>query len=130
MDALLTGLVPRAFQGHRDHWAWVGQGTEAHYQTNVRHGRGADSKNLLLRLRRLDMADEIATDGVLHVRWLNLDFLLKVLAGEFDYEPLVGQAGGQLERVKQACVSSTLPEEPDRDRVNQMLIQIRRKMGG
>lgn len=117
-------------KAHREYWEWVEQRNEARYQTNAEHGRGYDSKNLLHTLRLLDMAEEIATEGVLRVRRPNRDFLLKVRAGEFDYETLVGQAEEQLERVKQAFANSSLPEDPDRAAVNQILIQIRQEFGG
>lgn len=55
-------------KAHREYWEWVGQRNEERYTTNTQHGRGYDSKNLLHTLRLLDMAGEIAREGVLRSR--------------------------------------------------------------
>jgi predicted nucleotidyltransferase len=112
-------------KAHREYWEWVRLRNEERYQTNAEHGRGYDSKNLMHTLRLLDMAGEIAREGVLRVRRPNREFLLRVRSGEFDYDDLVGRAETQLEEVKAAFAASTLPEQPDRDAVNRLLVGIR-----
>ncbi|MGC4013078.1 MAG: nucleotidyltransferase domain-containing protein [Luteolibacter sp.] len=114
-------------KAHREYWEWVANRNEERYRTNVGHGRGYDSKNLLHTLRLLDMAEEIAREGVLLVRRPNRDFLLQVRAGEFEYEELVERAEQQLVRVREAFEQSSLPDEPDRDRINALLVEIRRE---
>jgi hypothetical protein len=99
--------------------------TVERYQTNAQHGRGYDSKNLMHTLRLLDMAGDIATEGVLHVRRPNRDYLLRVRAGEFEYEALVGQAEEKLACVREAFQHSKLPDKPVRERVNEVLAEIR-----
>jgi hypothetical protein len=61
------------------------------------------------------------------VRRPNREFLLQVRAGAFDYDELVERAERQLERVREAFARSSLPDEPDRDRVNALLIRVRRE---
>jgi predicted nucleotidyltransferase len=114
-------------KAHREYWEWVSNRNEQRFRTNAEHGRGYDSKNLLHTLRLLDMAEEIANEGVLRVRRPNREFLLQVRAGEFDYDELVERAERQLERVKAAFAHANLPDEPDRERVNALLLQIRRE---
>jgi predicted nucleotidyltransferase len=114
-------------KAHREYWEWVANRNEERFRTNAEHGRGYDSKNLLHTLRLLDMAEEIANEGVLRVRRPNRNFLLQVRAGEFDYDELVERAERQLERVKSAFAQASLPDEPDRERVNTLLLQIRRE---
>lgn len=115
-------------KAHREYWEWVGQRNPERYATNAQHGRGYDSKNLMHTLRLLDMAGEIAREGVLRVRRPNREYLLRVRAGEFEYEDLVNQAERQLEEVQQAFRDSALPDEPDRDEVNAMLVRVRREI--
>lgn len=117
-------------KAHREYWEWVTQRNAERYRTNMEHGRGYDSKNLLHTLRLLDMAEEIATEGVLKVRRPNREFLLRVRAGEFEYEELVERAEQQLFRVREAFERSSLPDEPDRDRINALLVEIRREFAG
>lgn len=112
-------------KAHREYWEWVGQRNEERYTTNSQHGRGYDSKNLMHILRLLDMAGEIAREGVLRIRRPNRKYLLRVRAGEFEYEELVGRAEEQLAEIVTAFEKSTLPEQPDRDQVNRLLVEIR-----
>lgn len=146
-DALVFSSVPRealpvawmhfnadAFQAHckahREYWEWVRQRNEERYATNVQHGRGYDSKNLMHTLRLLDMAGEIAREGLLRVRRPDRDFLLRVRAGEFAYEELVSRAEAQLLQVQEDFKDSSLPDQPDRDRVNALLVEIRESFTG
>ncbi|WP_221285237.1 DNA polymerase beta superfamily protein [Haloferula luteola] len=112
-------------KAHREYWEWVELRNEERYATNAQHGRGYDSKNLLHTLRLLDMAEEIARDRVIQVRRPNRDFLLKVRAGEFEYEDLVARAEDKLESVKAAFAASALPHFPDRDAASELLQELR-----
>lgn len=112
-------------KAHREYWEWVGQRNEERYATNAQHGRGYDSKNLLHTIRLLDMAGEIAREGVLHIRRPNREYLLRVRSGEFDYADLVGRAENQLVDVLAAFEASPLRDQPDRERVNRLLVEIR-----
>ena len=51
--------------------------------------------------------------------------LLRVRAGEFEYEELVSRAEQQLAEMTAAFETSSLPYQPDRDRVNRLLAGIR-----
>jgi predicted nucleotidyltransferase len=112
-------------KAHREYWEWVGQRNEERYVTNAQHGRGYDSKNLLHTIRLLDMASEIAREGVLHIRRPNREYLLRVRSGEFEYEDLVSYAEEQLAGVVAAFEVSHLQDQPDRQQVNRLLVQIR-----
>jgi predicted nucleotidyltransferase len=116
-------------KAHREYWEWVGQRNPERYATNAQHGRGYDSKNLMHTLRLLDMAGEIAREGVLRVRRPNRDFLLRVRAGEFEYDELVSRAERQLVEVQDEFERSALPDQPDRDEVNALLVRVRKDMG-
>ena len=112
-------------KAHREYWEWVSARNEERYLVNSEHGRGYDSKNLMHTLRLLDMAHEIATDGMLRVRRPNRDYLLRVRAGGFDYQDLVALAEEKLASARQAFEQSSLPDQPDRDAVNAALGEIR-----
>ena len=116
-------------KAHREYWEWVTQRNEERYQTNAQHGRGYDSKNLMHTLRLLDMAGDIATEGVLRIRRPNREYLLRVRAGEFEYEALVSEAENKLARIQAAFQHSSLPEQPDRVQVNEVLVDIRSGFG-
>jgi len=141
-DSLIFSSVPRdaeplgwihfnrdAFRAHckahREYWEWVRLRNEERFTNNAQHGRGYDSKNLMHTLRLLDMAAEIARDGILRVRRPNRDFLLRVRSGEFAYDDLVAGAENQLVEVRVAFESSSLPDRPDRAAINRLLVEIR-----
>lgn len=145
-DAIVFSSVPRealpvtwmhlnqdAFKAHckahREYWEWVGQRNEERYRTNIEHGRGYDSKNLMHTLRLLDMAGEIAAEGVLRIHRPNREFLLRVRNGEFTYVELVARAETQLAAVQDAFATADLPAEPDRQRASLLLAEIREELG-
>lgn len=115
-------------KAHREYWEWASRRNEERYATNAAHGRGYDSKNLMHTLRLLDMAGEIAAEGVLRVRRPDRDFLLRVRAGEFAYEDLVARAEDKLAAVRAAYDACSLPDAPDRARLNALLVEIREGM--
>lgn len=112
-------------KSHREYWDWVELRNEDRYLTNAEHGRGYDSKNLMHTLRLLDMAEEIAVEGLLRVRRPNCDWLKRVREGEFSYEELVARAEEQVLRVEEAFARSALPERPDEKKVCEVLNEIR-----
>jgi predicted nucleotidyltransferase len=112
-------------KAHREYWEWVGQRNEERHATNAQHGRGYDTKNLLHTIRLLDMAGEIAREGVLRIRRPNREYLLRVRSGEFEYEALVTRAEEQLSEVIEASQVSDLQDHPDRAVVNRLLVEIR-----
>ena len=116
-------------KAHREYWEWVKLRNEGRFAANSEHGRGYDSKNLMHTIRLLAMAQEIAQEGVVRVRRPDRDYLLRVRAGEFSYESLVGTAESMLEAVRAGFANSGLPDEPDRDRAIAMLVEIREEFG-
>ena len=74
-------------------------------------------------IRLLDMAGEIAREGALRIRRPNRDYLLRVRAGEFNYEDLVSRAEEQLANVVTDFEASSLQEQPDREKVNCLLVE-------
>jgi len=114
-------------KNHREYREWVELRNAERYHTNVAHGRGYDSKNLMHTLRLLEMAGEIAREGILRTRRPNREYLLQVRAGEFEYDELVDRAEGLLSEVQAEFERSSLPNEPDRDAVEALLIEIRER---
>ena len=91
---------------------------------------GEAPANHRLRLAE-DMRDCPAgrSEGVLRIRRPNRDYLLRVRSGEFAYEDLVARAEEQLADVQAAFEKCSLPDQPDREQVNALLVEIREAMG-
>ena len=110
---------------YRSYWEWVENRNEARYESNVEHGKNYDAKNLMHTMRLLDMAEEIATKGRVHVRRPNREFLLRIRAGEFEYDELLAMAEKKLVRIESVFEKSSLPNSPDAESALEALVRIR-----
>ncbi|WP_019946745.1 nucleotidyltransferase domain-containing protein [Hymenobacter aerophilus] len=113
----------RVFREYHD---WVAKRNAERYENTVQHGKNYDAKNMLHVFRLLQMAGEIAATGQLHVRRPNREFLLQIRRGKFDYEDLVTRAEQLVAQVEADFATSTLPEAPDKQAAEQLLIRLRK----
>ncbi|HEX8326510.1 MAG TPA: nucleotidyltransferase domain-containing protein [Hymenobacter sp.] len=109
----------------REYWEWVEKRNAERYKNTVQHGKNYDAKNMLHVFRLLQMAHEIAEHGQLNVRRPNREFLLQIRRGEFEYEALVTEAEQLVSQVEAAFAASPLPEAPNKEFAEQLLIQVR-----
>ncbi|GAB4398042.1 MAG: hypothetical protein OHK0053_15830 [Microscillaceae bacterium] len=77
--------------------------------------------------RLLEMAEEIALRGALSVRRPNREELLAIKAGAYPYEALLAQAEAWQERLKLLFEETTLPERPNLNALERLLIVIRQQ---
>jgi predicted nucleotidyltransferase len=112
-------------RAHREYWQWIAGRNEERYATNAAHGRGYDSKNLMHTIRLLEMAGEIADEGILRVRRPNREFLLEIRSGSHGYDELVAYAESLHAGLTDRFVRSPLPDSPDRANINALLLDIR-----
>ncbi len=110
----------------REYWEWVEKRNKERYANTVQHGKNYDAKNMLHVFRLLQMAEEIARAGQLHVRRPNREFLLQIRRGEFEYAELLAEAEQLVERVDAAFAASALPDVPDTATAEETLRQVRR----
>lgn len=110
---------------YRDYWDWVAVRNQERYQNTLQHGKNYDTKNMMHTFRLLDMAAEILEYGKIVVERPNRDELLAIRRGEFLYEELMEKAEQKLQRIEALHATSTLPEMPDRDRIEAILVDVR-----
>lgn len=115
---------------HRQYWEWVEKRNEERYAGTLSHGKNYDAKNMMHTFRLLDMAEEIARYGEIRVRRPNREFLLRIRKGEFDYGDLVAQAEERIEKIDELFSKCSLPERPDLERIDRILVEIRREWYG
>ena len=113
-------------RAYREYWDWVAKRNAERYQNTVQHGKNYDAKNMLHVFRLLHTALEIDTTGQLQVRRPDRACLLQVRSGAFEYDELVNKAEALVEQVEAAFALSTLPDAPDREAAEALLIQLRR----
>jgi uncharacterized protein len=110
---------------YREYWAWVETRNEHRYQNTLDHGKNYDAKNMMHTIRLLDMAAEILEHGEVRVRRPNREHLLQIRAGTFDYVDLLAEAEQKVAQIDALAEASTLPEQPDIEKIEQILVQMR-----
>lgn len=110
---------------YREYWEWVEKRNEDRYLGNVEHGKGYDAKNMMHTIRLLQVAEEILTTGTLNVKRPNRDELLSIKKGHFQYDELLTKADALMERIESAYDKSPLPELPDSQKIEPVLVQMR-----
>jgi uncharacterized protein len=110
---------------YRLYWEWVEQRNEERYENTVSHGRNYDSKNMMHVFRLLNMAEEIARFKQVNVRRPERDYLLKIRAGEFEYQDLLNQAEEKIQLIDELFRKSDLPEVPNQSFVENVLVRAR-----
>jgi uncharacterized protein len=115
---------------YREYWAWVEARNEHRYQNTLDHGKNYDAKNMMHTIRLLDMAAEILERGEVQVRRPNREHLLQIRAGAFDYADLLAEAEAKVAHIDALAGVSSLPEQPDLPRVEQILVQMRQAWYG
>jgi tRNA U34 5-carboxymethylaminomethyl modifying enzyme MnmG/GidA len=97
------------------------------YANTLQHGKNYDAKNMMHTIRLLEMATEIAIHQKVMVRRPNREYLLQIRRGEFSYEELVSMAEEKTLKLEEMYKQSLLPNQPDYDAVNALLVEIRKK---
>lgn len=115
---------------YRDYWVWVKKRNDARYQNTLSHGKHYDAKNMMHTFRLLAMAEEIGKEGVINVRRPDREYLLSIKRGELAYEELVQQAEQKLAAIVKIYEGSALPETPDLNKIEQILVAMRKDMYG
>jgi predicted nucleotidyltransferase len=113
---------------YRAYWEWVENRNETRYSDNQQHGKDYDAKNMMHTIRLLQVAEEIIGTGTLQVKRPNRDELLAIKRGTFDYDELLIMADGLMDKIKTATKNSHLPETPDREKLEGILIEMRNEL--
>lgn len=103
---------------------------DARYENTLAHGKNYDAKNMMHTFRLLDMAAEILETGEVIVRRPNRAELLEIRSGAFEYDELIARAQEKVAQIDEIARRSSLPEEPDVTRIEEVLVQIREEWYG
>ena len=113
---------------YREYWEWVKKRNEVRYSGTMQHGKNYDAKNMMHTIRLLQVAEEILTTGQLRLQRPNREELLSIKAGAVEYDDLLHQANGLIERIEAAHTSSSLPPTPDEKAIEKILIEMRKEL--
>ncbi|MBJ6118097.1 nucleotidyltransferase domain-containing protein [Pontibacter sp. BT310] len=112
---------------YKEYWEWVEKRNQTRYENTLSHGKNYDAKNLMHTFRLLDMAEEIATQKQIIVRRPNREFLLQIKVGAFEYAELLAIAEERIAKMDELYWTSDLPEEPDLEKLNELMVEVRKK---
>ncbi|MCB9764017.1 MAG: nucleotidyltransferase domain-containing protein [Alphaproteobacteria bacterium] len=116
----------RRYRAARREWqqyrTWVQHRNPARAELEARFGY--DTKHALHLVRLLRMGAEILETGRLQVRRPDAEELLAIKRGAWTYDQLMAHADALEARVAQAAEASTLPPNPDLDRLNRLCVEI------
>ncbi|MCT4296269.1 nucleotidyltransferase domain-containing protein [Elizabethkingia anophelis] len=113
---------------YRDYWKWVSERNEDRYNVNQKHGLNYDSKNMMHTIRLLQSCEQIFRTGFLQVRVDNRSELLDIKSGNHAYEAVMQKAEDLIQTIEHYYTTSTLPDYPDIQRTEGLLVEIRKKL--
>lgn len=115
---------------YREYWDWVEKRNEVRFLGNQAHGGDYDAKNMMHTIRLLQMAVEIGATGTLQVRRSNREELLAIKAGQYGYETLLKMAEALQEQMVQVYSNTLLQPEPDKEKIEKLLVDMRTQLYG
>ena len=118
------------FQSHckqyKDYKDWEKKRNQARYESNLE--KNYDSKNIMHCIRLIQMGIELAKTGELNVDRSVMgdrEFLLDVRNHKYEYDYLIDYCEKKKAEMDEAIKTSNLPEEIDKEFVNELLIRVR-----
>ena len=114
---------------YQEYQTWLKERNPNRVKMNKAHGKNYDSKNMMHTYRLLLMAHELSK-GELRVRRTQeeIEKLMKIRHGEYEYEDLLREAEAMKDGLEEAFAKSFLPDKPDVERVQEILLGIRREL--
>lgn len=113
---------------YTEYWNWIEKRNEDRYDTNQKHGKNYDSKNMMHTIRLLQTAEQILSTGKLNITVSNREELLDIKAGNKEYDDLLEMADNLIVLIENHYETSTLPEKPNEEKAIQTLIKIREEL--
>lgn len=105
---------------------WEKDRNPVRYESNL--NKNYDAKNIMHSVRLMHMAYEIATGQGFNVDRTNIDreFLLDIRNHKFEYDYLINYLEEFKVKMTEAMEKSNLPDKVDMDKVNELLIKVRK----
>ena len=113
---------------YKDYWNWVEKRNDERYNTNQKHGKNYDSKNMMHTIRLLQTAENILSEGKLNIRVENREELLNIKAGNEDFDDLLLKAENLIEKIEALHKNSVLQDVPDYEKAEKILVEMRKEL--
>ena len=113
------------FKSYED---WLANKNEARWVDVKSHGQKIDGKNMMHSKRLMSMAREIAEGKGINVRRSDAEYLISIRRGEIDLQTLIDEVEKEIVEIDELFANSDLPNDVDRNFVNELLIKIRKNI--
>jgi uncharacterized protein len=112
---------------YKDYKEWEQKRNPVRYESNL--NKNYDSKNLSHVMRLMRMGKELAQGKGFNVDRTNIDreYLLAIKNHEFEYDDIIAHADKEKKEMEESIITSTLPDNIDYDKVNELLINARKE---
>lgn len=123
-----------AFEQHcrryKDYWAWVADRNESRWKDDAEHGYNA--KNLSHCMRLMIQGMEIAQGKglILDRTGIDADLLMDIKQHKMTYDEIMKICEEKKAEMEKAFLESTIPDLPPIDKLEKLLVEIRRKHYG
>lgn len=123
-----------AFEQHcrryKDYWAWVAERNEARWKDDAEHGYNA--KNLSHCMRLMIQGMEIAQGKglILDRTGIDAELLMDIKQHKMTYDEIMKICEEKKAEMEKAFLESTIPDLPPIDKLEELLVEIRRKHYG
>ncbi len=115
-------------KAYNEYFRWVSARNEVRFEGTMNHGQGYDAKNMMHTLRLLQQAKEILSKSELQIRRPNREELLRIKSGAYSYDELFVWSQEFFQEVQELCSHSLLPVAPDRVKLRQQLVDMRKQL--
>ena len=117
------------FQRHCSDWAkywkWEKERNEDRFKMNQEAGQGVDLKNMMHLFRLLEMCENISIGKGIKVRSENVQQLLDIREGKYNYKDLLETSDLRFELIKKNFETVDLPEDIDPEKAKDLLLNFR-----
>jgi hypothetical protein len=111
---------------YSEYWSWVAKRNPVRYDTNMKHGKNYDSKNLLHLTRLLTMCLEIGQGKGVIVKRPDRELLLDIKHGNREYDDIIKDSDDKILEIEAVYKTSTLKDDIDEKFSKYVLQQIRK----
>lgn len=116
----------RAHQEWKQYCKWKEERNETRAALEAAHGY--DTKHAMHLVRLMTMCREILTEGIVHVRRPDADFLNSIRNGDWDFDKLMEWAEVQDKKLVEVSMSSPLPKRPPRVKLDELCRKVVRSV--
>ena len=110
----------------KEYEEWLKNRNTQRYVEIENHQQSIDGKNMMHTRRLLDMAKEIALGQGINVRRPDAEFLISIRQGKVNLEDLIQHAEDEIKEIDKLYAESNLPDNVDKNFVNDLLIEMRK----